>query len=162
QLTPAEADVARQGFWKAFAKFGMGPGARSNGATLTGIVADFNLPTTTTTVPPPGVKVQASPNLAIPDNKAAGIVHVLAVPNNGRIKRLMVGVDIQHTFIGDLEVSLTSPAGKLVVLHNRAGGSQDNLVKTYRSEDIPGLASLLGDAANGNWKLSVADRAGAD
>jgi extracellular elastinolytic metalloproteinase len=162
QLTPAEADAARQGFWKAFAKFGMGPDARSNGATLTGIVADFNLPAIAPTGPAPGVKVQGSPNLAIPDNTAAGVANVLAVPNSGRIKRLTVAVDIQHTFIGDLEVSLTSPAGKVVVLHNRAGGSQDNLVKTYRSEDIPGLASLLGDEANGNWKLSVADRAGAD
>ena len=30
--------------WKAFAKFGLGPAAKSDGAQLTGIVADFNVP----------------------------------------------------------------------------------------------------------------------
>jgi extracellular elastinolytic metalloproteinase len=30
--------------WKVFARFGMGPGARSDGAFLTGITADFNAP----------------------------------------------------------------------------------------------------------------------
>ena len=36
--------TARRGIWAAFAKFGMGPDARSNGAQLSGIVADFNVP----------------------------------------------------------------------------------------------------------------------
>ncbi len=34
---------AWQGIWSAFVKFGMGPQAASNGAQLTGIVADFSL-----------------------------------------------------------------------------------------------------------------------
>jgi extracellular elastinolytic metalloproteinase len=34
--------VARNGIWQAFAKFGMGPGAHSNGAQLSGIVTDFH------------------------------------------------------------------------------------------------------------------------
>lgn len=34
--------AARNGTWQAFARFGMGPGARSNGAQLSGIVADFH------------------------------------------------------------------------------------------------------------------------
>lgn len=36
---------ATDGIWAAFAKFGMGPGAASNGAQLTGIRADFDVPT---------------------------------------------------------------------------------------------------------------------
>lgn len=36
--------AAERVIWAAFAKFGMGPAARSNGATLAGIVADFNPP----------------------------------------------------------------------------------------------------------------------
>jgi len=44
QLNPDEHGKARRGIWEAFAKFGMGPAAQSNGAQLTGIVADFNLP----------------------------------------------------------------------------------------------------------------------
>jgi extracellular elastinolytic metalloproteinase len=161
QLTQAEFDTARTGAWKAFAKFGMGPNAHSNGATLTGIVADFNVPQVVPTTAP-DVKVDGNPNLPIPDNKAAGISHVLAVTSDGRIKRLTVAVDIAHTFIGDLLVTLATPTGKTAILHNRAGGSQDNLVTTYRSEDIPALAALLGDQAKGDWRLQVADLANAD
>jgi extracellular elastinolytic metalloproteinase len=36
--------TALRGIWRAFARFGMGPGAQSDGANLTGIVADFNMP----------------------------------------------------------------------------------------------------------------------
>jgi extracellular elastinolytic metalloproteinase len=39
-----EHSTIRDGIWAAFAKFGMGPGARSNGASLSGIVADFSTP----------------------------------------------------------------------------------------------------------------------
>ncbi len=167
QLTPAQFDAAKTGAWAAFAKFGMGPGARSNGATLSGIVADFNPPASTAPpgpLPPtaPTVKVEANPNLAIPDNTAAGISHVLSVANEGRIKRLSVAVDIAHTFIGDLTVKLVAPSGKIAILHNRAGGNQDNLTATFRSEDLPALAALLGDPAKGNWQLQVADLASAD
>jgi extracellular elastinolytic metalloproteinase len=42
QLAYNEYIVARNGIWKAFAKFGMGPKASSNGAQLSGIVVDFS------------------------------------------------------------------------------------------------------------------------
>jgi extracellular elastinolytic metalloproteinase len=41
KLSPDEHSTAQNGIWAAFAKFGMGPRARSNGASLSGIVADF-------------------------------------------------------------------------------------------------------------------------
>ncbi|MBA3364901.1 MAG: M36 family metallopeptidase [Actinobacteria bacterium] len=44
QLTESEHGDALAGVWRAFARFGMGPGARSDGAFLSGIVADFTLP----------------------------------------------------------------------------------------------------------------------
>jgi extracellular elastinolytic metalloproteinase len=43
-ISASEHFTARRGIWRAFAKFGMGPAAQSNGAQLTGIVADFNVP----------------------------------------------------------------------------------------------------------------------
>jgi extracellular elastinolytic metalloproteinase len=162
QLTQAAFDTAHTGAWAAFAKFGMGTDARSNGATLSGIVADFKVPQTISTEAPPTVKVEASPNLAIPDNTPAGVSHVLSVPNDGRIKRLAVSLDIAHTFIGDLLITLVSPTGKTVVLHNHAGGGQDNLVATFRTSDSPALAALLGDQAKGDWRLQIADTANAD
>ena len=44
KLDSAEHSTSRSGIWEAFAKFGMGPGAKSNGSSLQGIVADFNTP----------------------------------------------------------------------------------------------------------------------
>lgn len=40
----AEHELARAAAWRSFAKFGMGPGAASAGASLSGIQADFELP----------------------------------------------------------------------------------------------------------------------
>jgi extracellular elastinolytic metalloproteinase len=162
-LTSAQYDTARTGVWAAFAKFGMGPAAQSNGSSLLGVVADFNVPTSTPAEPPPPtLKVEGTPNLNIPDNQSAGVSHVLAVSQSGRIKRLTVSLDIQHTFIGDLRVTLTAPSGKNAVLHNRSGGNRHDIVASFKSEDVPALAALLGDQATGNWTLHVADLAGAD
>lgn len=163
KLNSDEHDSARRGIWEAFARFGMGPEAQSFGASLSGIVADFNTPPfEEPDQPEPDVRVETAPNLAIPDNQPAGVTSILNVPRAGRIVRLTVSVDIEHTFIGDLQVSLTTPAGSTVMLHNRSGGGADNLVESYKSEDIPLLAALLGEQAQGDWTLHVADLAGAD
>jgi subtilisin-like proprotein convertase family protein len=68
-----------------------------------------------------------------------------------------VSVDITHTFIGDLSVTLVSPAGTNVVLHQRAGGSADNLIKTFAAANTQGLQTLRGQQIQGTWKLKVAD-----
>lgn len=44
QLSQAQRDTAFAGMWKVFARFGMGPNATSNGASLAGIHADFTVP----------------------------------------------------------------------------------------------------------------------
>ena len=44
QLTSTEHDQTKSGIWTAFAKFGMGPNAQTNAASLSGIVADFKTP----------------------------------------------------------------------------------------------------------------------
>jgi uncharacterized delta-60 repeat protein len=66
-----------------------------------------------------------------------------------------VEVHIVHTYIGDLVVSLVAPDGTTFVLHNRAGGSTDNINQTY-------TVNLAAKPANGTWKLRVQDAAGGD
>lgn len=44
QLGQTDHQTALRGIWQTFARYGMGPSASSNGALLTGIVADFNIP----------------------------------------------------------------------------------------------------------------------
>lgn len=159
QLSAEEHQQARLGIWQAFSKFGMGPAARSNGASLSGIVADFNLPEE------PGgetLRLQVEPNLEIPDRTASGVASELTVSQAGQIGRLDVFVDIEHTYIGDLQVTLSPPDGPPVLLHDRSGASADNLVRTYTSLTTPALAELHGRQAQGVWVLRVADLAARD
>ncbi|WP_019421109.1 M36 family metallopeptidase [Paenibacillus sp. OSY-SE] len=44
KISAEDYSAARHSAWKTFSKFGMGPNARSAGASLVGIVADFELP----------------------------------------------------------------------------------------------------------------------
>ena len=64
-------------------------------------------------------------------------------------------VHIVHTYIGDLIVTLIAPDGSPYTLHNRAGGSTDNIDQTYTT-------NLTSEPANGTWKLRVQDAAGGD
>ncbi len=66
-----------------------------------------------------------------------------------------VPVNIVHTYIGDLIVTLVAPDGSTYVLHNRAGGSTDNISQTF-------TANLSTEVKNGTWNLRVQDAASAD
>jgi extracellular elastinolytic metalloproteinase len=148
--------------WQVFARYGMGPGARTDGANvLTGIVADFEAPPAPTSGSAT-VHAEAQPRLAIPDNDPSGVVSVLSIPDAGVVSSVAVTVDIAHTYIGDLVVTLVSPAGTPVSLHERAGGGTNDLKRDWKSDEVPELAGLLGSPAGGQWTLSVVDRARSD
>lgn len=105
---------------------------------------------------------QASPMAAIPDNKTAGISSTIVIAQSGTVAQIKVGVDIQHTYIGDLRVTLISPAGRRAILHPQLGGSADNLVVTFDST-VPGvLSGMVGQPMMGVWTLNVSDRARVD
>ena len=78
---------------------------------------------------------------------------------------LSVAVDIEHTFIGDLEVSLVPPAGigvPTITLHDREGGPTDNLRRSYNAGTTPALGAVQGKALTGKWTLRVRDQERAD
>lgn len=108
------------------------------------------------------VHKDTSPALSIPDNDAAGISSVLNVEEDGLIQDIYVGIDIEHSYIGDLRVILTSPAGESVVLHDRSGGSSQNILETYNLQSHPLLNTFVGDQAQGDWALAVSDHARLD
>ena len=94
-------------------------------------------------------------SVAIPDKNTDGVKSVIAVPDEGKIKSLKVTLTISHTYIGDLIVKLVK-GGQEQVLHNREGGSEDDLAKTY---DVD---AFNGADAKGDWTLFVSDNAGQD
>ncbi|KKO46462.1 peptidase S8 [Arsukibacterium ikkense] len=94
--------------------------------------------------------------IAIPDNTPPGINSVINVPNAGTVFSTEVGVNITHTWRGDLIVKLRSPEGTEHTLHNRTGGSADDLIESWT------VATFNGEAMQGDWTLNVSDNAGLD
>jgi M6 family metalloprotease-like protein len=105
---------------------------------------------------------EARPMMPIPDNRSAGIASIIPIAASGIVRQIKVSVDIEHPFIGDLDVALVSPSGRRATLHARLGGSRDNLVETYASSNPGVLATMIGQPMQGDWMLRVADRARQD
>jgi subtilisin-like proprotein convertase family protein len=94
-------------------------------------------------------------DVAIPDNTTVeSPIVITGCAGNGSVTST-VEVHIVHTYIGDLVVSLVAPDGTAYVLHNRAGGSTDNINQTFP-------VNLSSEVRNGTWKLRVQDAATID
>ncbi|ATD00481.1 S8 family serine peptidase [Pseudoalteromonas spongiae] len=94
--------------------------------------------------------------VSIPDNDPAGASSVITVPDEITIFNTLATVNITHTYIGDLIVTLTSPTGTVTTLHNKSGGSSDNINQTYEA------VIFNGENAAGDWTLHVEDTYSAD
>jgi extracellular elastinolytic metalloproteinase len=183
-LPTADADAALAGIWAAFAKFGMGVGARSADASFNNLVEDFTpgvaatgQPTGTGTAgtstgQPTGTSGDGAasggtPNpseavrVLIPDGDPNGITRTLTASTAGPIRRAKVHIDIAHSYVADLEVKLVPPVGGPIMLYNHAYQDTPDLVADYTTDDK--LKPLLGQPGQGAWRLIVADTAsGAD
>jgi hypothetical protein len=112
------------------------------------------------TPPPPvdgggGDRFEATPRAAIPDRDPAGVESTITVPAGAPVASVSVTVNITHTYIGDLTVTLTHE-GRTVTLHAEEGGSDDDIRKTYVVDGFAGAARA------GAWTLKVVDGAAAD
>ncbi|SDZ32119.1 PKD domain-containing protein [Lysobacter sp. yr284] len=117
-----------------------------------------NTKTATVTVSASGVQTYTNgADVNIPDNNATGVASSIAVSgrSGNAPSNAQVAVNIVHTYQGDLIVDLIAPDGSVYNLHNRTGGSADNINQTY-------TRNLSSEALNGTWKLRVADRAAQD
>ena len=94
-------------------------------------------------------------DVSIPDRRTVTSEIAVTGLSGNASANLQVTVDIKHTYIGDLIVDLIAPNGASVNLHNRTGGSTDNIQQTYTID-----ASSV--AANGTWTLRVQDKARGD
>ncbi len=142
--------------------------------------------------------------VAIPDNSTVGATADLVVSGvtgtindvnfrfNGSLCSNSAGsttVGLDHTYVGDLVITLRSPTGTIVTLANRpgsaAGGSSGNNFCNTIFDDSGGLGSIQsivstgapysgsytptqalstfnGQNPNGTWQLKVVDAAGVD
>ena len=94
-------------------------------------------------------------NVTISDNVTVNSPVTVSGRSGNAGTSVPVSVNIVHTYIGDLKVDLVAPDGTLYNIHNRTGGSADNIVKTVN-------LNLSSEALNGTWNLRVNDNAGGD
>ncbi len=104
----------------------------------------------------PANTFSATPGTSIPDNNTTGITVDVPVTGVTGSLGLTVSVDITHTYKGDLKVSLLKDGVEKKVLHDRTGGSQQNIVQSYT------LTAAEAGPANGRWTLKVVDTAAQD
>ncbi|MEU3406654.1 S8 family peptidase [Streptomyces sp. NPDC006670] len=109
----------------------------------------------TGTTPPTGPRFENTADYAVNDNATVESPITVSGVTGNAPATLGVSVDIKHTYIGDLKVDLVAPDGTLYNLHNRTGGSADDIVKTV-------TVNASSEVANGVWKLRVSDNAAAD
>jgi subtilisin family serine protease len=100
--------------------------------------------------------------IAIPDNNAQGIVSTVQVNESATVRDIQVSVSIDHSYLGDIEVSLVSPSGLVVLLQGRILGRRTQLQTVYTLQTTPTLRKYLGQAAQGRWQLRVVDAIAAD
>jgi Proprotein convertase P-domain len=106
--------------------------------------------------PPPGrLTYTSNTDVAINDNSTSTSSITVAGRNGNAPSNASVSVRIVHTYIGDLKVDLLAPDGTSYNIHNRTGGSTDNIVKTV-------TVNLSSETLNGTWRLSVNDNARQD
>jgi len=160
------ADVSINGganrckLWRAFADRGMGNGASSpNHNSTTAIVTSNALPADCVVA---GVTRNFSAGglpLSIPDNNTTGVRASITVSGAADLQRLLVDINLTHTFRGDLVIQLIAPNGATATLSNGQGGAADNFITTGQ-----GLLNAFpaGTPASGTWQLFVRDLAAAD
>ncbi|MET7622416.1 S8 family serine peptidase [Streptomyces sp. NPDC005408] len=106
--------------------------------------------------PPPGAYFENTADVAIADNATVeSPIAVTGVSGNAPAT-LTVGVDIKHTYRGDLVLSLVAPDGTVYTLEDFPNNDgTDNVAKTY-------TVNASSEVAAGTWKLRVSDVASQD
>lgn len=167
----------------------------TEGGAGSGVAVNF---TTGTSLISTVTRSYTGPAVFIPDNNATGATATLNVTGVGTISDLNFRFDgsacsaaigsttvgLDHTFVGDLVITLISPQGTSVVLSNRRGVGGNNFCNTLFDDDggFPSISTITaagnpytgnfapesplsafdGQNGSGNWQLRVVDLAGTD
>ncbi|MBG6141691.1 S8 family peptidase [Longispora fulva] len=107
-------------------------------------------------VVPPGKYFENLADVAINDNSTSESSLVVSGVTGNAPTTLKVGVNIVHTYRGDLVISLVAPDGSVYLLEDFPNNdSTANVNKTY-------TVNASSEVANGTWKLRVQDVASQD
>lgn len=99
---------------------------------------------------------------AIPDNDTTGVSASIEVSGSGitSLEYVSIALSAEHTSTGDLQITLTSPAGTSSTLaepHTCLNGSGSTITCSSYTSVRFGSARSLGEKANGTWTLKIKD-----
>ncbi|MET8228685.1 S8 family serine peptidase [Streptomyces sp. NPDC005301] len=150
-LTPAQIESALKANARAL------PGTCSGGCGAGLADATRTVQAVSGTGGSTGTTFTSTSPLAVPDAGSAVESPITVSGRSGNApSTLKVGVDITHTYRGDLVVDLIAPDGSAYLLKSSSGSdSADNVNTTY-------TVDASSEGANGTWKLRVQDVAAQD
>ncbi len=109
-----------------------------------------------------------NPPAPIADNLPP-VVRIIAVDQFGAVDDVDVLLNLTHTFIGDLTISLSNPMSTNVVLHDQGGSSSNDINTVYDDDGGAGttaptspLSAFDNQNAIGDWTLTIVDNLGGD
>lgn len=108
------------------------------------------------------------------------VEEVISIDEPGNVLKVVPTFRVPHTYLGDLSLRLISPEGTEVLLFNRFGGAQQNLLETTFDDEAPlaiqdgsppytgsfrpvePLAAFEGEEISGDWVFRLIDHADFD
>ncbi|MFG3658444.1 S8 family serine peptidase [Streptomyces sp. NPDC047706] len=149
-LTPAQIESAIKSNARAL------PGACSGGCGA-GLADAAKTVLAVTGGTPTGTTFSSSSAVAVPDAGPAVESPITVAGRTGNApSALRVGVDITHSYRGDLVIDLVAPDGSAYRLKSSSGSDSADDVRTTYTVDASS------ESANGTWKLRVQDTAALD
>ncbi|MEZ6194407.1 MAG: proprotein convertase P-domain-containing protein [Planctomycetota bacterium] len=117
----------------------------------------------------------SAPGTPISTGAANSIQDTIVIIDDTTIGSMTVDVDISHTWVGDLEIDVTSPALTTVRLIDNQFGNTANLIGTYPGGTNMGqtafaldplgagdFSEFFGETTAGNWVMDINDTAFGD
>lgn len=93
-------------------------------------------------------------NAGIPDNNTTGLTRTVNVATAMTVEAVELVLNVDHDFVGDLQIELISPGGTASLLAKKRQDTQDDLVNyvftTFR---------CWGEDSAGDWTVKISDRA---
>ncbi|MDX2229208.1 MAG: S8 family serine peptidase [Leptolyngbyaceae cyanobacterium bins.349] len=108
------------------------------------------------------VQLQNATVMPIPDNNPAGVTSPIQVSETAPVRSIQAIVEIEHSFMGDVEIQLISPINQIFLLQARTLGRRTSHRGIYSPRSTPLLVRLLGQSPQGRWQLKVIDQAAGD
>jgi subtilisin-like proprotein convertase family protein len=165
--SPVQIDNNSQYFWRVKPKNDCGEGVFSAAFSFSTI--QFNCTTKDATALPISISSSGTPVIS------SKIVFYEDLP----VADVNVVIDLDHTFLADLVISLTSPAGTVVTLVSSSCGEARNINATFDDDSPsfncsidPGISGMVkplgslsafnGESILGEWVLEIRDNAPSD